>query len=704
MKMKKWLFICLLCTAFAHGRSAERIRVACVGNSVTYGYGVENREVNCYPARLQALLGEGYEVANFGHSGTTLLRHGHRPYVNVPEYEAALGFKPDRVVIHLGLNDTDPRNWPNYGDEFVADYLSLIDAFRQANPSCRIWICRMTPIFHDHPRFLSGTRDWFWQEQEAIETVAQIAGLPVIDLHGALYDRPDLFPDALHPDAEGDGILARTVYSALTGDYGGLALPPIYGDGMVLQREVPLRISGTADAGETVSVSVQGQKASAVTGGDGRWKVVLEPLALSAEPLTMVVETARRRIVLHDILVGDVWLCSGQSNMAFRLEESVAEEAAAGREYASRRPAIRLFDRKVRWNTDAVHWRAEVLDSLDRLQYYRETSWTPCTPETAARFSAVGMAFGRTLADSIGVPIGLVCNAVGGSPTEAWIDRKSMEFEFPEILHDWMHNDFVQDWVRERALFNVSSSDNPRQRHPYEPCYLFEAGMKPLSDFSFKGAVWYQGESNAHNVEAHERLFLLLVKSWRKVWGAAFPVYYVQLSGIARPSWPRFRDSQRRLMNRLPNMGMAVSSDLGDSLNVHPQHKAAVGERLARWALNKTYGFDIVPSGPLFRRAERRGGSLYVSFDYGEGLHGADGGRIRTFEVAEYDGLYYPAEAEAVDDGFLRVWSGEVKTPRYVRYGWQPFTTANLVNGEGLPASTFWGEASDGGGSVSKMR
>lgn len=703
MKMKKWLFICLLCTAFASGRSAERIKVACVGNSVTYGYGIENRDVNCYPAQLQALLGEGYEVANFGHSGTTLLRHGHRPYVNVPEYEAALGFKPDRVVIHLGLNDTDPRNWPNYGDEFVEDYLSLIDAFRQASPSCRIWICRMTPIFHDHSRFVSGTRDWFWQEQKTIETVAQIAGLPVIDLHGALYDRPDLFPDALHPDADGAGILARTVYSALTGDYGGLTLSPIYGDGMVLQREVPLGIAGTADAGETVFVSVQGRKAGAVTGGDGRWKVVLEPLALSAEPLTMVVETAKRQLVFHDVLVGDVWLCSGQSNMAFRLEESAEEEVAAGKEYASRRPAIRLFDMKVRWNTDAVHWTAEVLDSLDRLQYYRETSWVPCTPESAARFSAVGMAFGRTLAESLGVPIGLVCNAVGGSPTEAWIDRKSLEFEFPDILQDWMHNDFVQDWVRGRALFNVDSSDNPYQRHPYEPCYLFEAGMKPLLDFRFKGAIWYQGESNAHNIEAHERLFPLLVKSWRKVWGAAFPVYYVQLSSIARPSWPRFRDSQRRLMNRLPGMGMAVSSDLGDSLNVHPQHKAAVGERLARWALNRTYGHDIIPSGPLFKSAESRGGSLYVSFDYGEGLRGADGGRIRTFEVAEYDGLYYPAEAEVMDDGSLRVWSGDVKNPRYVRYGWQPFTTANLVNGEGFPASTFCGEASEAGESVSEI-
>lgn len=694
--MKRIFAICCLCAMFAPVLSAEqgRVKVACVGNSVTYGMKIENRETNCYPAQLQRMLGDAYEVENFGRSGATLLSRGHRPYINEPEYAAALAFKADLVVIHLGLNDTDPRDWPDYGDEFVRDYLALIESFRKANPSCRVWICRMTPIFHDHRRFKSGTRDWFWQEQDAIETVAAIAGVPVIDLHEGLHCRPDLLPDSLHPDAEGAGIIAGTVYSALTGDYGGLSLPEIYGDGMVLQRDMPLTIAGRADAGKTVKVSIQGQSRSAVTGGNGRWAVTLEPLSLSGKPLTMKVEAEGEKIVIRDILVGDVWLCSGQSNMAFRLEEGDRAEFEEGKKYAAGKPAIRFFDMKARWDTYPVRWAADVLDSVNRLQYYKETAWTECSPETAAKFSAVGMAFGRTLADSLGVPVGLVCNAVGGSPAEAWIDRKTLEFGMPDILHDWMHNDFVQEWVRGRALLNVENSVKPIRRHPYEPAYLFESGIVPLKDFAFKGAIWYQGESNAHNVEAHERLFSLLVQSWRDVWGQDFPLYYVQLSGIDRPSWPRFRDSQRRLMSRLPGTGMAVCSDLGDSLNVHPAHKAAVGERLGRWALNRTYGHDVVPSGPLFAKAESFGSSVYVSFDFGTGLHSADGGPIITFEVAEHEGLYFPATAEVMADGRLRVWSEDVKEPRYVRYGWQPFTRANLVNGYGLPASTFRGEVS----------
>ena len=229
---KTLLLLCLLLCTTAYGQN--KIKVACVGNSVTYGAGIENREVNSYPAQLQRMLGDDYEVVNFGKSGATLLNKGHRPYCEQEEYKAALDFAGDRVVIHLGLNDTDPRNWPNYRDHFVKDYLSLIASFRKANPDCRIWICRMTPISHRHPRFKSGTRDWYWLEQETIEEIARLANTGLIDLQEGLYNRPDLLPDALHPNTEGAGILAKTVYGELTGNYGGLRMPATYSDNMVL--------------------------------------------------------------------------------------------------------------------------------------------------------------------------------------------------------------------------------------------------------------------------------------------------------------------------------------------------------------------------------------------------------------------------------------------------------------------------------------
>ena len=292
------------------------------------------------------------------------------------------------------------------------------------------------------------------------------------------------------------------------------------------------------------------------------------------------------------------------------------------------------------------------------------------------------------LADSLQVPVGLILNAVGGSPTEAWIDRKTLEFEFPDILQDWTKNDFIQDWVRERAALNIKQASNPLQRHPYEPCYLFEAGIQPLHRYPIKGIIWYQGESNAHNMEVHERLFPLLVNSWRQNWNADLPFYYVQLSSIDRPSWTWFRDSQRRLAQTVSNTGMAVSSDRGDSLNVHPTRKKEIGERLAHWALNKTYGHNVIPSGPLFRNATFTDNAAYITFDYAKGLRTSDGDPIRTFEIAEQEGLYYPAQA-VVENGKVKVWNDQVTHPKLVRYGWQPFTRANLVNEAGMPASTF---------------
>lgn len=283
------LFLCLLLYTSAFAKN--KIKVACVGNSVTYGYLVENREVNSYPAQLQRLLGEEYEVVNFGKSGATLLNKGHRPYCEQEEYKAALDFAADRVVIHLGLNDTDPRNWPNYQDYFVSDYLSLIESFRKVNPACKIWICRMTPITHRHPRFKSGTRDWYWQEQAMIEEIARLGNTGLIDLQAALYNRPDLLPDALHPTAEGAGILAKTIYRELTGNYGGLQMPVTYSDNMVLQREKPLSVSGIADAGQKITVQIAGQQKETVTAPNGKWSVTLEPLQAGG-PYELTIEAS----------------------------------------------------------------------------------------------------------------------------------------------------------------------------------------------------------------------------------------------------------------------------------------------------------------------------------------------------------------------------------------------------------------------------
>ena len=685
---------------------ADKIKVACVGNSVTYGYALQDREHDAYPVRLQQMLGDEYEVGNFGKSGATLLRHGHRPYNEQEEYKAAIAFGAEIAVIHLGLNDTDPRNWPNYRDEFESDYQQLIDALHKAAPGGKLKklvICRMTPIFDGHSRFESGTRDWHAEIQQAIDRVALRNGVEALDLYTPLHSRPDLFPDNLHPNPAGALILAQTVYGGVTGNWGGLHLASVYSDGMVLQHSDPV-LRGRANAGDVVEVSVKGdhysQSAKATADVNGRWELHLKALKPGG-PYTIDlkakggVKGQTSNVTLHDVLAGEVWLCSGQSNMAFRLNQCVTAKDDIA---AADNPLIRLYDMKERWETNNSEWPADAMDALNNLDYYHPTKWTSCTPETAARFSAIGYHFGRMLADSLQMPIGLINNAIGGSTTESWVDRGTIEREFPAMLRAWRTNDFIQDWCRGRAAKNIAQSQNPAQRHPYLPCYLYEAGIAPLDAFPIKGVIWYQGESNAHNKDAHDRLFTLLVDSWRQNWkNLGMPVYFVQLSSLNRPSWPWFRDSQRILQNEIRNTGMVVTTDLGDSLDVHPRYKKEVGERLARLALHERYGYErLTPCGPMAYAATFEKGAATVLFDYGRGMRAGKSGpvasderRIVTLELAGADGIFYPAEGEAVGENKLKVTSKQVKEPVSVRYGWQPFTRGNLVNSDNLPASTF---------------
>jgi sialate O-acetylesterase len=677
-------------------RPEPKIKVACVGNSITYGMRLDDRERESYPAQLQALLGDRYEVGNFGKSGATLLRHGHRPYFEQEEFRQAMAFAGDIVVIHLGINDTDPRNWPHYQDEFVGDYLALIDSLRSVNPKARFLIARMTPIGSTHARFISGTKVWHGQIQDAIETVAHAAGAELIDFYEPLHRFPWMFPDAVHPDAEGAGILAKTVYQGITGDYGGLRVSPVYSDHMVLPRGKTFPIRGIADAGEEVKVTVDGAVHESVANNRGEWCVSVGPLPVKTGA-ELRIETASRSLVFADVAFGDIWLCSGQSNMEFEVRQSsdAAPRADVG---------LRLYDMKCRWRTDNVAWPASALDSVNRLQYFKPACWTPATDDAIARFSAVGYAFGQMLRDSLQVPIGLICNAVGGSTAESWIDRETLETRYPAILRDWTNNDLIMEWARGRALKNLSNRPEKADgygivplRHPYEPCYNFEAGILPLDHYPITGVIWYQGESNAERVEVHEELFPLLVDSWREYFSSVIPgeakesvpFYYVQLSSLNRPSWPIFRDSQRRLVDSRPGLGMAVTSDLGDPTDVHYKEKRPVGERLALQALAKHYQWRVTADGPLAQEAVRVDQTVFVDFGPRADLRSSDGGPVTGFEIQDAaDGLFHPVEAQ-VRAGMICLDCANIREPKTVRYAWQPYTRANLVNAAGLPASTF---------------
>lgn len=660
--------------------AATPTKVACVGNSITEGYKLENPATESYPSQLAVLLGEDYEVGNFGKTGATLTRHGYRPYWEQPQYKAALEFAPDILLIHLGINDTDPRVWPDYADEFVQDYVDLINSFKAVNQEVRVIIAKLTPIGVEHGRFKSGTWDWRERINAHIEEIAAATGAELIDYGYPLMDRRDLIPDTLHPTAEGAGIMAQKAASAITGNYGGLQVPRLYQDGMVLQRGNPITLRGTADAGAKVKVTLNGKRAATTANNRGEWEVTL-PAMRAASGQTLTISDGKSDLRFNDVAIGEVWLASGQSNMEFKLRHS-AEFKADSALLAD--PLLRLYNMQPVAYTNAQPWNEAQVDSTDRLLHFTATRWEESTPESAANFSAVAWEFGRMLRDSLQVPVGIILNAIGGSGTEAWIAPEDMDREYPEVKLNWRTNDYLQPWVRQRIGENTQKG----HRHPYEPTYLFSAGIRPLEKYPLAGVIWYQGESNAHNVEMHERLFRLLVDSWRKQWGNdALPFFTTQLSSINRPSWPEFRDSQRRLALEMEGVHMAVTSDLGEPYDVHPRRKKAVGQRLALQALHKLYGREIESEGPQCIKATKgRGGKVVLTMTHARGMAPE---HPLTFEVAEFDGLYKPAQATVRADGTIVLESKEIANPRYVRYGWQPYTEANLVNGQGLPASTF---------------
>lgn len=683
--------ICFCSIIFAaagqHVESADgrKIRIACVGNSITYGGGLKDKSTESYPAVLQRMLGDRYEVGNFGKNGATLVTGPPNAYVATDEYKKALAFQPDIVIIDLGINDTGLAVWPSYRDDFTADYLSLIASFRARDPQPEIWICTMTPYFNQSRRFKSALRDWYWELQDNIRLVARTASVGLIDLHTPLYAMPHVFSDAVHPDKDGARVMGETIYGYISGDHGGLSVAPVFGSHMVLQRNKPIPVWGKADRDDEVSVTLAGTTLKTRPARDGAWKVVF-PARSEGAPIELKVATSDQVIVFEDILVGEVWICSGQSNMTFKLSEAATADTDIP---LARVPEIRLFNMRTADPSIRNAWEPELLQRINDL-VYEGGVWQSCTPETAAGFSAVAYYFGKHLHQELGVPIGLIHNSKGGSPTEAWIDRRTLEFDpiLADLLNDWKNNPLIGRWVRETATRNTEHATNPLQRHPYEPAYLFEACMKPWVGFPLKGAIWYQGEANTHNVELHERLFEKLAEGWRLHWGSDFPIYFAQLSSFQSLPWPRFRDSQRKLAHRIPRTGMAVTTDVGDSLDIHPRRKKEVGERLALLALAGEYAYRNESSGPLFSDATSSKGAVRVGFTHASGLRTSDGSAVRSFELAGEDKVFRKADARIEKHGVV-VKSAEVSAPRYVRYGWQPYSRANLVNGTGLPASTF---------------
>ena len=448
-------------------------------------------------------------------------------------------------------------------------------------------------------------------------------------------------------------VFLYTCTSAVQAD---VRLPKIFGNHMVVQQQMPVKVWGWAEPGERVEVSLAGQTRAASADASGKWLVTLEPLPAGG-PHKLIVQ-ANNRIELEDVLVGEVWIGSGQSNMQWPVRRSMnAEEEIAN----ARWPKIRLF---------TVARRIAETPQEDC-----EGEWLICSPETVGEFSAVLYFFGRKLHQELGVPVGLINSSWGGTVAEAWTSREALEGD----------EDF-------RPILERGAKFDPKI--PNQPAVLFNGMIHPLLNFAIRGVVWYQGESNCARAEQYQKLFPTLIQDWRKRWGLGdFPFYFVQLAPFRyRNADPRnaaeLREAQR-LTLRLPNTGMVVTTDIGNVNDIHPTNKQEVGRRLALWALAKTYGkTDLVYSGPLYREAKIEGNKIRIFFDHVDGGLVVKGEELTHFQIAGADGEFKPAKA-VIDGETVVVWNEEVANPVAVRFGWSDDAEPNLFNAAGLPASPF---------------
>lgn len=434
---------------------------------------------------------------------------------------------------------------------------------------------------------------------------------------------------------------------------------PLFSDHAVLQQEIKIPVWGTADDGEAITVElIQDGKAvqsKQTTASGGTWRVDLDP-APAGGPYTLNV-SGKNKVEINDVLLGEVWLASGQSNMQWPVRQSADPERIMAT--AADQPTLRLFTVPRKGHTEP---QSEV-----------DARWQLATPETVGDFSAVAYAFARALGEARGAPIGIISTNYGGTPAEAWTSREKLRAT-PEAA----------------ALADSVSPD------PHSGASLYNAMIAPLTPYAIRGAIWYQGESNAGRAKQYRTLFPAMIADWRERWGQGdFAFLLVQLAPFQKiveqpgdSAWAELREAQLLATQKLPKVGMAVITDVGEEEDIHPKQKEPVGQRLALAARALAYNENLEHSGPVYRDVTFEDGKAVLSFDHIGGGLVARGGPLQGFSVAGADGKFVNAEAEIVGDTIV-VHSPQVPEPAAVRFGWANYPVVNLWNKAGLPATPF---------------
>jgi len=478
-----------------------------------------------------------------------------------------------------------------------------------------------------------------------------------------------------------------------------LSLPSIFGDHMVLQQKQSNPVWGLASPGELVKVSIHGQSHMTKADQKGHWKISLRPIPVGG-PYRMYIEGETSKFFFDDILVGEVWICSGQSNMQWAVRNTNSAELAI-----------------LTANYPNIHLISVPQVGTQEAQNDFKGEWTSCSPESVAYFSAVGYYFGRRLHHALDVPIGLIDNAWGGSSAEAWVRRDVLEEDgrFDELMDGWKEQEasydyptLLAEWKEKVATWEAKSDgERPAQRPrrpnnimkgQHRPANIFNGVLNPTIGYGIRGVIWYQGESNAARAYQYRDLFPLMIQHWRDEWGQGnFPFYYVQLADFRAESdkpgdsdWAELREAQTMTMDRLSNVGEAVIIDVGEGRDIHPRNKQTVADRLARWALAKDYHKNIQFRGPSYRSMKIEGGKIILNFNHvGQGLYAFDSRKPQGFTIAGDDKKFVRAEAKIISSTQIEIWSENVQNPTAVRYAWADNPVCNMYSRDGLPMTPF---------------
>lgn len=478
-----------------------------------------------------------------------------------------------------------------------------------------------------------------------------------------------------------------------------VSVPNLFTDHMVLQRDLENPVWGKAAPGEAVTVAIAGQTHRTTANNQGEWRITLDPLPAGG-PHELVI-SGENTLTLSDVLVGEVWFCSGQSNMEWPLiNTNNAEVEIASANF----PKIRLL-------TVPTVGLQEAQDDFNG-------QWEICSPQTVSEFSAVGYLYGRRLYNTLNVPIGLIDDSWGGSAAEAWVPREVLE-QFPRYAAyiadhdkrcagytDEVHAQKVAEWEDAVAEWTKNGSKGSKPRSPRDPRYnqhrpgnIYYGMVHPTIGYGIRGFIWYQGESNAGRAIDYAHLFPLMIQTLRDKWGQGdFPFYWVQLADFqdesAEPQdhgWAYLRESQAKTLDLLPNTGQAVIIDAGEGRDIHPRNKQTVANRLARIALARDYGFDMSYQSPRFTEMTVEVGKAILTFSplSSGGLYAFDTKEVKGFAIAGEDMKFVWADAKIVGKDQVQVWSDAVPNPVAVRYAWGVNPVCNLYDRNGLPVTPF---------------